>query len=77
MAIKTLAQSMVQNGVPASTIAEMVDAENFSEIKLKISSAEKQLQYQISRLEDNIKQFEKGLIILKAKGKTNNPKLNR
>ena len=44
MAIKTLAQSMVQNGVPASTIAEMVDAENFSEIKLKISSAEKQLQ---------------------------------
>jgi|TARA_R110002020_G_scaffold137687_2_gene307083 hypothetical protein len=38
--LKQLAQSMVQNGVPASTIAEMVDADNFSEIKEKIKSAE-------------------------------------
>tara|TARA_R110002110_G_scaffold65002_1_gene179484 strand:- start:116 stop:1117 length:1002 start_codon:yes stop_codon:yes gene_type:complete len=43
-AIKQLSQSMVQNGVPASTIAEMFDAESFTEIKTKISSAEKQMQ---------------------------------
>ena len=42
--IKQLSQSMVQNGVPASTIAEMFDAENFSQIKLKIKSAEKAMQ---------------------------------
>ena len=42
--IKQLSQSMVQNGVPASTIAEMFDAENFSQIKLKIKSADKSMQ---------------------------------
>tara|TARA_R110001606_G_scaffold348056_1_gene497527 strand:+ start:1825 stop:4203 length:2379 start_codon:yes stop_codon:yes gene_type:complete len=42
--LKQLAQSMVQNGVPASTIAEMVDADNFSTIKQKIKSAEKAQQ---------------------------------
>ena len=42
--LKQLAQSMVQNGVPASTIAEMVDADNFSQIKEKIKSAEAQQQ---------------------------------
>ena len=39
-AIKQLSQSMVQNGVPASTIAEMFDSESFSQIKLKIKAAE-------------------------------------
>ena len=42
--IKALSQSMVQNGVPASTIAELFDAENFSQIKLKIKSAEKSME---------------------------------
>ena len=42
--LKQLAQSMVQNGVPASTIAEMVDADNFSQIKEKIKAAEAQQQ---------------------------------
>jgi len=42
--LKQLAQSMVQNGVPASTIAEMVDADNFSQIKEKIKGAEKMQQ---------------------------------
>ena len=42
--LKTLAQSMVQNGVPASTVAEMVDADSFSQIKEKIKEAEKQQQ---------------------------------
>ena len=40
-AIKALSQSMVQNGVKASTVAEMFDSESFSQIKLKIASAEK------------------------------------
>ena len=43
-AIKQLSQSMVQNGVPASTIAEMFDAESFTVIKSKISAAEKSMQ---------------------------------
>jgi hypothetical protein len=38
--LKALSQSMVQNGIPASTIAEMVDADSFSQIKEKIKSAE-------------------------------------
>ena len=42
--LKNLAQSMVQNGVPASTIAEMVDADNFTQIKEKIKGAEKMQQ---------------------------------
>ena len=42
--LKQLAQSMVQNGVPASTIAEMVDADNFSQIKEKIKGAGKMQQ---------------------------------
>jgi hypothetical protein len=46
--LKQLAQSMVQNGVPASTIAEMVDADNFSQIKEKIKSAE-QAQQQLAQ----------------------------
>ena len=42
--LKALAQSMVQNGVPASTVAEMVDADSFTEIKHKIKGAEKAQQ---------------------------------
>ena len=42
--LKQLSQSMVQNGVPASTIAEMVDADSFTEIKHKIRDAEKAQQ---------------------------------
>ena len=39
-AIKALSQSMVQNGVPASTIAEMFDSSSFTQIKHKIKLAE-------------------------------------
>ncbi len=39
--IKQLSQSMIQNGTPASTIAEMFDSESFVQIKLKIKTAEK------------------------------------
>ena len=40
-AIKQLSQSMVQNGVPASTITEMFDSDSFTQIKHKIKLAEK------------------------------------
>ena len=52
---------MVQNGVPASTIAEMVDADNFSQIKEKIKQAEnqqQQLQQAQSEAEQQAKQQE-------------------
>ena len=38
---KALGQSMVQNGVPASHVLEMMDSENFAQIKKKIEEAEK------------------------------------
>ena len=59
--LKQLSQSMVQNGVPASTIAEMVDADNFSQIKEKIKQAEnqqQQLQQAQSEAEQQAKQQE-------------------
>tara|TARA_Y100000004_G_scaffold197340_1_gene271246 strand:+ start:228 stop:2546 length:2319 start_codon:yes stop_codon:yes gene_type:complete len=43
-AIKQLSQSMIQNGTPASTIAEMMDADSFATIKAKIGQVEKQAQ---------------------------------
>ena len=39
-AVKQLSQSMIQNGVPASTITEMFDADSFTQIKHKIKLAE-------------------------------------
>ena len=59
--LKTLAQSMVQNGVPASTVAEMVDADNFTQIKEKIKQAEaaqQQLSQAQSEAENQAKQQE-------------------
>ena len=53
--LKTLAQSMVQNGVPASTVAEMVDADSFSQIKEKIKAAEAQ-QQQLSQAQQQAEQ---------------------
>jgi len=43
-AVKQLSQSMIQNGVPASTITEMFDSSSFTQIKQKIKLAEKQVQ---------------------------------
>ena len=38
--IQQLAHAMLQNGVPSSTIAEMLDTESFTQLKEKIASAE-------------------------------------
>ena len=43
-AVKQLSQSMIQNGVPASTITEMFDSDSFAQIKHKIKLAEKSQQ---------------------------------
>ena len=43
-AVKALSQSMIQNGVPASTIAEMFDSSSFTQIKYKIKAAEQAQQ---------------------------------
>ncbi len=59
--LKQLAQSMVQNGVPASTIAEMVDADNFSQIKEKIKAAEQaQQQLQEAQQQSEAEEAEAG-----------------
>ena len=39
--IRQLSQAMVQNGVPVSAIADMMDADSFPQIKAKIKEAEK------------------------------------
>ena len=62
--LKQLAQSMVQNGVPASTIVEMVDADNFSQIKEKIKQAEQsqqQLQQAQQQAEAEQQEQQRGL----------------
>jgi hypothetical protein len=39
--VEMLAQSMIQNGVPASIVAEAIDSDSFTQIKSKIAKAEK------------------------------------
>ena len=43
-AIRQLSQAMVQNGLPISAVAEMLDTDNFPKIKSNIKAAEKQMQ---------------------------------
>jgi len=50
--IKGLAQSMVQNGVPVSTISEVIRANNFSSIVDKIKESEKQLNEQAAKTQE-------------------------
>jgi hypothetical protein len=42
--IKQLAQPMMQNGIAASTIAEVLDSETISQAKVKLKVAERKLQ---------------------------------
>ena len=47
--LEGLSQSMIQNGIPASTVADMIDTQSFTQLKDKIRSAEdsmKELQQQ-------------------------------
>ena len=42
--IKALGQSFIQNGTPMSMIADMIDSENFAEMKEMIKKAERKMQ---------------------------------
>jgi hypothetical protein len=42
--LEALAQAMVQNGTPASVIADIISSDSFSQIKDKIVQAEKQAE---------------------------------
>ena len=42
--LEGLSQAMIQNGVPASTMADMIDTQSFSHLKTKIKNAEKAMQ---------------------------------
>ena len=44
MKVEQLAQAMIQNGTPASVVAEAMDQDSFTAIKDKIKAAEKQSQ---------------------------------
>jgi hypothetical protein len=42
--VESLAQSMIQNGVPASLVAEAIDSDSFTQIKSKIKEAENHME---------------------------------
>tara|TARA_R110000824_G_scaffold154479_2_gene326617 strand:+ start:16804 stop:19170 length:2367 start_codon:yes stop_codon:yes gene_type:complete len=42
--VESLAQSMIQNGVPASLVAEAIDSDSFTQIKSKIKEAEAHME---------------------------------
>jgi DNA-binding transcriptional MerR regulator len=59
--LKALGQAGIQNGIPMSMIADILDGESFVEIKDKITQAEKymeQLQQQAQELEQQMAQAE-------------------
>lgn len=59
--LKQLGQSMIQNGTPASVIAEMLESNNFQDLKDKIKKAEKQrrqLEQQQNKMEQQTKRQE-------------------
>tara|TARA_R100001594_G_scaffold149236_2_gene206474 strand:- start:225 stop:1076 length:852 start_codon:yes stop_codon:yes gene_type:complete len=56
---KQLSQSMIQNGVPASTVTEMFDSDSFVQIKHKIKLAEKtqrELEQQQQKAQNELEQ---------------------
>tara|TARA_A100001201_G_scaffold22882_3_gene25810 strand:+ start:1295 stop:3592 length:2298 start_codon:yes stop_codon:yes gene_type:complete len=66
-AIKQLSQSMVQNGVPASTIAEMFDSSSFTQIKHKIKLAEQAQQKLAQQQQEAQQQMQQAELEQKAK----------
>jgi hypothetical protein len=42
--LEGLSQSMIQNGIPASTVADMIDTQSFTQLKDKIRDAEDSMQ---------------------------------
>ena len=52
--VESLAQSMIQNGVPASIVAEAIDSDSFTQIKEKIAKAER-LTQQLQQAQEKAK----------------------
>ena len=52
--VESLAQSMIQNGVPATIVAEAIDSDSFTQIKEKIAKAEK-LTQQLQQAQEKAK----------------------
>ena len=53
--VESLAQSMIQNGVPASLVAEAIDSDSFTQIKSKIKEAEAHME-QLSQAQSQAEQ---------------------
>ena len=70
-AIKQLSQSMVQNGVPASTIVDMLDAESFQGVKAKISQAEQYLEDLQAKQQEAQQQIEQAKLDGEAEAREN------
>tara|TARA_R110000765_G_scaffold44490_1_gene92205 strand:+ start:16241 stop:18535 length:2295 start_codon:yes stop_codon:yes gene_type:complete len=69
--VKNLAQSMIQNGVPASTIVEMLDSESFATIKAKVGLAEKQMEELQAQQQEAQNEIEKAKLQGEKEGRDN------
>ena len=78
--IRQLTQALVQNGLPISEVAELLDADNFSTIKSNIKSAEKQreaLQAQQQKAEQEMATQQQQMAQELESAKLENDNLNR
>lgn len=78
--LKMLGQSGLQNGVPMSTIAEIISGDNFVEVKNKIKKAEasmEQLQQQAQQVEQQQAEAERQFEMEKLNREDRNKELDR
>lgn len=75
-AVQGLAQSMMQNGVPASTIVDMVDSDNFVKIKSNIKKAEAQMQ-QLEQAQSEAQQAMEQAKLEAEQAKVQNENMNK
>jgi hypothetical protein len=60
--LEGLSQAMIQNGVPASTVADMIDTQSFSHLKSKIRDAEKAMQELAQQQQQAQQEFEQSKV---------------
>lgn len=78
--IEQLGQAMIQNGASISTVIDIIDSTNFSQIKEKVQQAEKnaaKLQQQLQQMEAEQQQAETELEIEKMNREDQNKELDR
>ena len=79
-AIRHLSQAMVQNGLPISAVAEMIDTDNFAKIKSNIKAAEKsqqQLEQQQQQAQQQAQQQIEQAKLEQEQAKIENDNMNR